>query len=201
MLHHPVPPKVARKIITSPTASGDSGESNGDVEIGGTDLDPGTQGGDTKAEDDAEHAYASTEAMGDADCKGQTCHPKVEQTVDVHTIFIKKDDYIDLHTGLVESEHVCTVCQKNGVAARHCFFKGKCRHPNHIKVYQENCKKLDIPFNERVCPKSDGSGTLDSQQSLDSIVVHQPQAPIFTTSGLLDYVVELIVCEDKVGNV
>jgi hypothetical protein len=60
---------VACKIITSPTASGDSGESNGDVEIGGADLDPGTQGDDTEAEDDAEHAYASTKAMGDADRK------------------------------------------------------------------------------------------------------------------------------------
>jgi hypothetical protein len=37
-----------------------------------------------------------------------------------------------------------------------------------------------------------------SQQSLDGIVVHQPRAPAFTTSGLLDYVVELIVCENKV---
>jgi hypothetical protein len=36
-----------------------------------------------------------------------------------------------------------------------------------------------------------------SQATLDAIIVHQPRAPAFTTSGLLDYVVELIVCEDK----
>jgi hypothetical protein len=36
-----------------------------------------------------------------------------------------------------------------------------------------------------------------SQATLDGIIVHQSRAPAFTTSGLLDYVVELIVCEDK----
>lgn len=38
-----------------------------------------------------------------------------------------------------------------------------------------------------------------SQGSLDGVVVHQPRAPTFTTSGLLDYIVELVVCEDKVS--
>ncbi|KAG1811121.1 uncharacterized protein BJ212DRAFT_1278098, partial [Suillus subaureus] len=89
-------------------------------------------------------------------------------TTDVHTIFVKKNDYVDPHTGLVESGHMCTVCQKNGVATRQCFFKGsmstlcthisrqvfhiKYRHRDHIKVYQEHCKKLGIPLNERACP-------------------------------------------------
>ncbi|KAG2135399.1 uncharacterized protein EDB93DRAFT_1107147 [Suillus bovinus] len=36
-------------------------------DIGGTDLD--AVGGDTEAEDDVEHEYASTKAMGDADRK------------------------------------------------------------------------------------------------------------------------------------
>lgn len=35
------------------------------------------------------------------------------------------------------------------------------RHHNHIKVYQEHCKKLDIPLNKRVCPKSNATGTLN----------------------------------------
>ncbi|KAG1720947.1 uncharacterized protein EDB91DRAFT_1088629 [Suillus paluster] len=87
--------RVARKIIASPTTSSHDGESDSDVDIGGTDLD--AVGGDTEAEDDVERAYASTKAMGDADY--------------VRTIFIKKDDYVDPHTGLVESGHVCTVCQ------------------------------------------------------------------------------------------
>ena len=38
-----------------------------------------------------------------------------------------------------------------------------------------------------------------SQGSLDDIVTHQPRAPPFSTDGLLDYLVELVVCEDKVN--
>ena len=37
-----------------------------------------------------------------------------------------------------------------------------------------------------------------SQQSLDDIVTHQSRAPPFSTDGLLDYLVERVVCEDKV---
>jgi hypothetical protein len=37
-----------------------------------------------------------------------------------------------------------------------------------------------------------------SQGSLDDIVTHQPRTPPFSTDGLLDYLVELVVCEDKV---
>jgi hypothetical protein len=36
------------------------------------------------------------------------------------------------------------------------------------------------------------------QSSLDSIVSVEPRRPPFTTQGLLDYVVELVVCEDEV---
>ena len=36
------------------------------------------------------------------------------------------------------------------------------------------------------------------QGSLDDIVTRQPRAPPFSTTGLLDYLVELVVCEDKV---
>jgi hypothetical protein len=37
-----------------------------------------------------------------------------------------------------------------------------------------------------------------SQGSLDNIVTRQPRAPAFSTDGLVDYIVELVVCEDKV---
>jgi hypothetical protein len=33
---------------------------------------------------------------------------------------------------------------------------------------------------------------------LDSIISHEPKPPLFTAQGLLDYIVELIVCEDEV---
>lgn len=39
---------------------------------------------------------------------------------------------------------------------------------------------------------------VNRQGSLDGVVVRQDRTPAFTTDGLLDYIVELIVCEDKV---
>ena len=33
----------------------------------------------------------------------------------------------------------------------------------------------------------------------DSVIIHQPQAPAFSAAGLLDYIVELVVSEDKVS--
>jgi hypothetical protein len=36
------------------------------------------------------------------------------------------------------------------------------------------------------------------QTTLDESVIRQPKVPQFTTNGLVDYMVELIVCEDKV---
>jgi hypothetical protein len=36
-----------------------------------------------------------------------------------------------------------------------------------------------------------------SQGSLDSIITREPKRPHFTTRGLLDYIVQLIVCEDE----
>ncbi|OJA11406.1 hypothetical protein AZE42_13443 [Rhizopogon vesiculosus] len=127
-----------RKVILTSSASSDDGGHVSDIDTAG--------GADTEA-DEIGDAYASTKAMGDADREsGATRHLKSEHTADVHTVFIKKDDYVDPHTGLVESGHVCTVCH---------------------------------------------------QGTLNGIIVHQPRAPAFTTSGLLDYVVELIMCEDK----
>lgn len=36
------------------------------------------------------------------------------------------------------------------------------------------------------------------QGSLDDVVTRQQRPPTFTTDGLLDYLVELVVCEDEV---
>lgn len=36
------------------------------------------------------------------------------------------------------------------------------------------------------------------QSSLDNAITHEPKQPVFTTAGLLDHLVELIVCEDEV---
>jgi hypothetical protein len=96
-------------VLTS--ESGASSDDGGHVSDGNL-----TGGADGDTDDNAEHAlecaYASTKAMGDADRVGGVTHRlKSERTADVRTIFVKKDDYKDPHTGLVESGHVCTICQ------------------------------------------------------------------------------------------
>jgi hypothetical protein len=37
-----------------------------------------------------------------------------------------------------------------------------------------------------------------SQTTLDGVVSTRPRVPQFTTAGLLDYIIELVVCKDKV---
>ena len=36
------------------------------------------------------------------------------------------------------------------------------------------------------------------QTNLDGVVSNSPKLPVFTTNGLLDFVIEMIVCEDEV---
>ena len=37
-----------------------------------------------------------------------------------------------------------------------------------------------------------------TQSTLDGVVTHQPCPPAFTTDGLVDYIVELVVSKDEV---
>jgi hypothetical protein len=36
------------------------------------------------------------------------------------------------------------------------------------------------------------------QGTLDGTVTHEPRMPVFTTNGMLDYIIELVVSEDNV---
>jgi hypothetical protein len=72
-----------------------------------------------------------------------------------------------------------------------------CRRKGHVKIYLEWCKALGIEPNSHMFQRSECRGGL-FQSSLDSIVNREPKKPPFTTCGLLDYLVELIVCEDEV---
>ena len=53
-------------------------------------------------------------------------------------------------------------------------------------------------MNARALPK-DSNQSLNRQGTLDSAVVVQARVPPFTTAGLLDYMVELVVSEDEVS--
>jgi len=92
------------------------------------------------------------------------------------------------------------------------------RHQDHFKVYKEHCLKLNISIHPRATPANTCSAlnryhpsvAYDittmllmlplSQGSLDNIVTRQPRVPPFSTDGLVNYLVELVVCEDKVNN-
>ena len=52
-------------------------------------------------------------------------------------------------------------------------------------------------MNAYALPKDDGK-SLSWQGTLDGSVIVQPCVPPFTTIGLLDYIIELAVCEDEV---
>lgn len=89
------------------------------------------------------------------------------------------------------------------------------RHDDHFQAYKERCGKLGISMHERAIPRSHGmdrrsvhfssfaassnsnSSSL-TQTTLDSVIPTRPRIPQFTTAGLLDYIVELVVCEDEV---
>jgi len=44
----------------------------------------------------------------------------------------------------------------------------------------------------------DTNSSMLSQMSLNSIITHEPKGPKFTNGGLLDFIIELVVCEDEV---
>ena len=86
-----------------------------------------------------------------------------------------------------------------------------------MKIYTERCEKLGIAVNECVYAKSESLESISryvivrfmpksnskfcirpKQGTLYASVLQHPRVPAFTTDGLLDYIVELIVSEDEV---
>lgn len=70
------------------------------------------------------------------------------------------------------------------------------RFEDHFEFYQKKCEEENIKINPRCIPKGKDDPLL--QTTLDKSVVPQPRIPQFTSSGLLDYLVELVVSEDDV---
>ena len=67
-----------------------------------------------------------------------------------------------------------------------------------MKVYCEQCAALGIEPNPHALQRVSDSTDQLLQSSLDSIVTCEPKRPQFTTRSLMDYIVQLIVCEDEV---
>jgi hypothetical protein len=86
-------------------------------------------------------------------------------------------------------------------------------HDDHFQVYKARCTKLGIHMHPHAVPKRQRNSLFvvhilllilrsdwysESQGTLDSIVTKQPRAPPFSSAGLMDYLVELVVSEDDV---
>ena len=52
-------------------------------------------------------------------------------------------------------------------------------------------------MHDRVIPDAEPESKM-KQGTLDSVIIWEARILAFSTKGLLDYIVELIVCEDKV---
>ena len=87
------------------------------------------------------------------------------------------------------------------------------RHKDHFQIYKERCTKLNIHLNNRailpseaailyVSSGSHGANVVlmafsSRQTTLDGSIDRQPRPPTFTTQGMLDHVVELVISQDE----
>ncbi|KAF9003446.1 ribonuclease H-like domain-containing protein [Cyathus striatus] len=70
----------------------------------------------------------------------------------------------------------------------------------HINKYIQHCKELGIETNNRALSKLSTEASIGLlQTTLDSAVTLGAKPPAFTTEGLMDHIIKLIVCEDEVG--
>lgn len=84
---------------------------------------------------------------------------------------------------------------------------------HHAQLYRKRCKALGIEPNPRALfrvPPTDGFvpfliRSLDtdsprlSQTHLEGVVTREPRSATFSTVGLLDHIIELVICEDEVS--
>jgi hypothetical protein len=71
------------------------------------------------------------------------------------------------------------------------------RNPGHFKVYKKRCLERNISMHDRAIPDAEPKSKM-KQTTLDKAITREARIPAFTTKGLLDFIVELVVCEDKV---
>lgn len=151
--------------------------------------------------------YESIRAMADADHEALHFKPKKESTKDIWVIFKKKKRYKHPVTGKISKGSLCLVCKKDPSIHRRrsAFLTGStsslrahiARH--HVSLYRKRCQALGIEPKPRALFRNLAASHSSSltQTSLDSVVTCEPKGPPFTNAGLLDYIVEFIVCEDE----
>lgn len=73
------------------------------------------------------------------------------------------------------------------------------RNPGHVKLYIKCCSALNISTNHRALPRPVTTSKELVQGNLDGVVIREMHPPTFSTAGLIDYIVQLIVEEDEVS--
>ncbi|KAH9035215.1 hypothetical protein EDB85DRAFT_1889441 [Lactarius pseudohatsudake] len=160
--------------------------------------------------DPASDDYEAIKAIADADNEAMTSTSQRKcGTADILLIFYCQKDYVHLDTKKILDGHWCRLCRKNSSIKRtSCFLTGSAsslrmhitRH--HAQLYHKRCNTVGIEPNHRALfrtPADSGDGL--SQTSLDGIVTHEPKVPVFTRTGLIDHIVEVVVCEDEVSEI
>ncbi|KAM6489570.1 hypothetical protein JOM56_014989, partial [Amanita muscaria] len=157
-------------------ANGDGDRETTDTEGAGLDTDIESGMVDVEA---AEESYAVTKAMGDADREFCSFLVKLMRVFQLAVV----------SSWVVGLLSVITLLDS---------FNIHLSNLGHVKIYTERCAKLGIATNNRVYAKSESLESIGQKQTtLDGVVTRQPRPPAFTTDGLLDYIIELVVSEDE----
>ncbi|THU77940.1 hypothetical protein K435DRAFT_877197 [Dendrothele bispora CBS 962.96] len=193
---------VVRKISNTPAesiANADTGDSGSENE-----TEVVTEAESNKGSDDDDHPltmdYNELKEL-ETDIVVPTI-PKSARTRDVYVIFEKTTNYVNPDTNATQNGHICGICRKKKIPMRSCFLSGSvtslrkhiARNKDHFAVYKEQCEKHDIPLNATAVPK--GSNELSRQSTLDNVIVRRPNVE-FSVAGLIDYMIQMIVLEDK----
>ncbi|KAG2758103.1 hypothetical protein P692DRAFT_20867005 [Suillus brevipes Sb2] len=150
-----------------------------------------------------EEAYQQMKKFGDQDREERKSLRKDERSADLTTVFTFEKGRLNPHTQELENGWWCEVCKANDVVLHQCFFKGSvstqrthiAHNPKcHFPIYKERCAQRGITMHDRAIPH-ECKTTDQLQKTLDSSLTQK--IPAFTKSGLMDYIIELIVCEDE----
>jgi hypothetical protein len=71
------------------------------------------------------------------------------------------------------------------------------RNAGHFKVYKKRCLERSITMHDRAIPDAEPESKM-KQSTLDSAITREARIPAFSNRGMLDYIIELVVSEDKV---
>ncbi|KAJ6596097.1 hypothetical protein B0H10DRAFT_1960212 [Mycena sp. CBHHK59/15] len=201
-------PRKKAQVIQSESSGG---ESDAESVRDGSEpaADPETEGENTESASGMDvDEYEKFKAMGDADHAHATAKTsRTDSTADVRTVFKRVECERNRHTGAVvrKAGAICLVCTRKGLKPDVRFLTGSVstlrshivRHDDHFQVYQARSEKLNIEMHPRAIPDTNSSTGNEIQATLDGVVVAQPRPTVFTSEGLRDFLIEMIVTQDE----